>query len=178
MNALFFQAIKQLGLGFLCGQARNLFKTGCNFGLSALNIFCTTVNLTLQRGNLMLTMIEGFSALIKTLLTLIEMVFAGTNSLHTFLALSFGILLHLEDFVLRFNKSLALEAFRLALSIGKCILSFKSRSVIALLEHLLHQKITNQKANNNRYHGGDYDFNHETPFRSCCVLTRKAKRAT
>ena len=71
---------------------------------------------------------------------------------------------------------LALTVFSfVALSIGKCILGFKSRSVIALLEHLLHQEITNQKANNNRYHGGDYDFNHETPFRSCCVLTRKAK---
>ena len=123
----------------------------------------------------MFAMIEGFSALIKALLALIEVIFAGTHSLHTFLALSLSILLHFEDFILRFNKSLALQAFSLALSIGKCILGFKSRSVIALLEHLLHQEITNQKANNNRYHGGDYDFNHETPFRSCCVLTRKAK---
>ena len=91
----------------------------------------------------MFAMIEGFGALIKALLALIKVIFAGTHSLHTFLALSLGILLHLEDFILRFNKSLALHAFSLALGIGECILGFKSRSVIALLEHLLHQKITN-----------------------------------
>ena len=123
----------------------------------------------------MFTMIEGFGSLIEALFALIKMIFAGADSLHTLLALTLGILLHLKSFIFCLNKSFALQALGFSLSIGKRILGFKGRSIITFLEHLLHQKIANQKANNNRYHGGDYDFNHVTPFRSCCVLTRKAK---
>ena len=92
----------------------------------AFEVALATLDLSLHGRELMLASIEGLDTAIEGFLALVDAVLSVANLAHTLFVFGLSLLLHLEDFVFRFDDRFATQRFSLAFRIADKLLSLFS----------------------------------------------------
>lgn len=142
------KTVEKLSLRLVGSHAGNTLELNVDLLHSAFEVALATLDLSLHGRELMLASIEGLDTAIEGFLALVDAVLSVANLAHTLFVFGLSLLLHLEDFVFRFDDRFATQRFSLAFRIADKLLSLFSGLFARSVDEVAGDNETDGDANN------------------------------